>query len=66
MTPPPSCRDVFTAGTQVAVSSNGSVSSIEVVMLSTFGDSVLMVTPRMMTSSLYRQYISVSVVVWSL
>ena len=62
----PFCRDIFTAGTSVVVSSNGSMSSIDVVMLSTFGDSVLMVTPRMMTSSLYRQCISVSVVVWSL
>ena len=61
MTPTPSCRDVFTTGTSVAVSSNGSVSSIELVMLSTFSDSVVMVTPTMMTSSLYRQYISVKV-----
>ena len=44
-----SCRDIFTA---VVVSSNSSISSIDVVMLSTFGDSVLMVTPGMIISSL--------------
>ena len=61
MTPTPSCRDIFTAGTSVFVPSNGSMLSIDVVMLSTFGDSVLMMTPGMMTSSLYRQHISVKV-----
>ena len=61
VTPTPSCRDVFTAGTSIVVSSNGSVSSIDVVMLSTFGDAALMVTPGMTTSSVYRQYISVKV-----
>ena len=58
-----SCRDVFTAGTSVVVSSNGSVSSIDVVMLFTFGDTVLMVTPGIMILSLHSQYISSSVVV---
>ena len=38
MTPTLSCRDVFTAGTSIGVSSNGSVSSTDVVMLCTFGD----------------------------
>ena len=35
MTPTPSCRDVFTAGTSIVVQSNGSVSSTNVVMLCT-------------------------------
>ena len=45
-TPTESCRDVFTAGTLDDVLSNGSVSSVAVVMLSALGGTVNMVTPR--------------------
>ena len=63
VTPTPFWRDVFTAGSSPAASPKGSVSSITVVMLSTLGDTVLMVTPGM-TTCLITLYIYIYIYIY--